>query len=337
MMKLIKILVVIALILAVLGVNAGAVADPKRPIKESISINSVGTSVVELNNSLVDGLYLFTNDDANTTFNMFFYGYFYPRGTYYQIYEVAPSYVRYNISGTQYLIGEGGSYWGGNDHEYDVTMHATNLGSDIAKAVIQENATNSPSESNNIEVTTELRLCGRSFTAYYTLKNIGSSELTNVKYYVYNDLDVGGNGSNFKDNVAYYDAATDTLYEVNPVNNYVSGFRPLLHSTHHNLSDYYFGQLDAISNDTLIDNTQYPLVGTADAGMVVEWDVGTLMPGQSITYPVVFGVSGNSVKDFMRSLSEPCTNPVPSLTPIGIVALAGVLGLVAIVTIRRRI
>ncbi len=294
-----------------------------------------GSTLVNLENNVVNWTTLET--DENGYFYMGFYDYEYPVDTLYSISWVAPSYVRYNIGASEYLIGESGSYWGGSDREYDVTMHATSIEDtperEIAKAVIQENATNSPSGSKNIEVSCELELLddNRYFLATYKICNIGNNTLTNVKFYVYNDLDVGGSWGN---DIAYYDSSTDTFYQVDQVNNYVCGFRPVVHSTHHNLSDWWGGQMDAIANDVLVDNNKYPDTGTDDCGMVVEWDVGTLNPGDCVEYPVYFCVSDTSVADFMSCFPAP--TPVPTLTPIGLIALAGLLSTIAAMSIKMR-
>ncbi len=216
-------------------------------------------------------------------------------------------------------------------------MHATSIEDtperEIARAVIQENATNSPSGSKNIEVSCELKLLddNRYFLATYKICNIGSNTLTNVKFYVYNDLDVGSSSGN---DIAYYDPSTDTFYQVDVVNNYVCGFRPVVHSTHHNLSYYWEGQMDAIANDVLVDNNKYPDTGTADCGMVAEWDVRTLNPGDCVEYPVYFCVSDTSVADFMSCFPKPA--PVPELTPIGLIALICLLSVVLAMSIRIR-
>ncbi|MGB7532146.1 MAG: hypothetical protein WA977_04095 [Halobacteriota archaeon] len=294
-----------------------------------------GSTEVDLENNVVNWTTLYTEEEDDY-FEMGFEDYYYPVDAEDSIYWVAPSYVRYNVSASEYLIGEWGSYWGGNDREYDVTMHATSIEDtpqrEIARAVIQENATNSPSGSTNINVSCELELLddNRYFLATYKVCNIGSNTLTNVKFYVYNDLDVGSDTGN----IAYYDPSTDTFYQVNPANNYVCGFRPVIHSTHHNLSYYWEGQMDAIADDVLVDNNKYPDTGTDDCGMVAEWDVGTLNPGDCVEYPVYFCVSDTSVADFMSCFAKPVA--VPALTPIGLIALVGLLSVIVAMSIKIR-
>ena len=173
-----------------------------------------------------------------------------------------------------------------------------------------------------------------------TLTNIGTETITDVvlKRCVDLDIDTGGiNGWAGFDNIFDIDytrnivyAYTTETYPYDPrppgVESHYVGIAGCPTADYYDVDDWD----DYYQRDSPINFISYPVFG--DYMATQQWNFGTMDPGDSKTVNVIYSV-GYTLSD----LHGCAPAPVPALTPIGLIALVGLLSVIAAVSIRTTV
>ena len=172
--------------------------------------------------------------------------------------------------------------------------------------------------SDDINVTRSIMVPSgqKYFVVKYCIENINGSDLTNFRFFQGVDYDAGDAGTDDEGGYAYDFVWTHDLDD--GFGTYV-GFTGDRTSDHHSVDEYteMWNDLEAGSlNDANYYNT--------DVGVGLEWDLGNLHDGETECLNVTF---------FFRD-QEPAQAPI--LTPIGLIALVGLLSVIAAMNIKIR-
>lgn len=164
------------------------------------------------------------------------------------------------------------------------------------------------------------------FVVKYCIENIKGTALPDFKFYQYADYDVelglldeGG-----------YDASGDFVWshDLDDTGITYVGFSSSDTFSSKHASDSWPNTRAMVMSDSL-DNSNYY---AGDVEVALEWDLGELQDGetQCLTVKFAFADSYDELKNILALA------PVPILTPIGLVALVGLLSGIAAISIRKR-
>ena len=124
---------------------------------------------------------------------------------------------------------------------------------------------------------------GTYFKICYKLTNITDQPLENLRFFELVDFDIPWTGEH-GDDVGWYDAQTDFVW-VSDENWFQNGFTGNRKSSHHSVNNYSY-VIDEDANDGELDDNNEAKYN--DPGIGLQWDVGTLQPGQSWDLDVTF-------------------------------------------------
>lgn len=147
------------------------------------------------------------------------------------------------------------------------------------------------SSGGQIQVTKEVTLLTGSYKYFdikYTLKNLHSGNLTDVRFFQVADLDIGGSGGDY----GWYYGPTDYVYQ-NDDNYFKNGITGSIPSSQHGMDGYSSNNSDFLDGE-LNGLDKYPATdgSTADVGVSIGWNLGTLTPNQEWTVTVHFAFGG---------------------------------------------
>jgi hypothetical protein len=170
-------------------------------------------------------------------------------------------------------------------------------------------------ESDDINVTRSIMVPSgqKYFVVKYCIENINGSDLANFRLFQGVDYDVA---SGPDDEGGYADDFVWAHDLDDSYGTYV-GFSGDIPSDHHSVgySDYMWNDLETGSlNDA---NYYY-----GDPGVGMQWDLGTLNASDTICLNVTF---------FFEDQKQ-----APALTPVGLIALLGLLSIVAAISMKKR-
>ena len=160
-----------------------------------------------------------------------------------------------------------------------------------------------------VQIQTEVRLpeSGKYFYIVYTVTNLSSSEtLTDVAFYEY----VEPNADHSDTETTAYDSVRSMVYSYNPDQPYM-GVAICSPADAYDISDFWTypdGVLAHIESDTLNNN---PGPYTGDSGFALQWDVGTLAPGEQFIKTIIFAVD-----DDLSALQQTMDGAMALVDPI---------------------
>ncbi len=138
----------------------------------------------------------------------------------------------------------------------------------------------------------------RQFDIEYVLTNTSQTvTLENVRFFQGVDYDIYDPGNDY----GWYAENNDIVWQ-NDDSYFRNGFGGSRRSSHHDCNGYSSMWSD-ISNGELNDLDKYPETGTADVGVALQWDAGSLAPGVSWDLTVTFyfgeaaGIQANAGPD----------------------------------------
>ena len=160
-----------------------------------------------------------------------------------------------------------------------------------------------------VQIKTEVRLpeSGKYFYIVYTVTNLSSSEtLTDIAFYEY----VEPNADHSNTETTAYDSVRSMVYSYNPDQPYM-GVAICSPADAYDISDFWTypdGVLAHIEYDTLNNN---PGPYTGDSGFALQWDVGTLVPGEQFIKTIIFAVD-----DDLSALQQTMDGAMALVDPI---------------------
>lgn len=160
---------------------------------------------------------------------------------------------------------------------------------------------------NSIEVKTEATLLKdkKWMLIKYTLRNKGSSAISNVKFYHGADFDV--DHVTYSNDYGGYDSTLKLLYEYDYDGKPYVGFASSLNPAKYDVSQYQ--QIwSRINSDSLAMGNSY---GMGDVGVAFRWDFGTLYPGETKEIPIVLGAGAS-----LSNLKNEINNGLGYISPV---------------------
>ena len=124
---------------------------------------------------------------------------------------------------------------------------------------------------------------GTYFKICYKLTNITEQPLEDLRFFELVDFDIPWTGAH-GDDVGWYDAQTDFVW-VSDENWFQNGFTGNRKSSHHSVNNYSY-VIEGDANDGNLDDNNESKYN--DPGIGLQWNVGTLQPGQSWDLDVTF-------------------------------------------------
>jgi len=181
--------------------------------------------------------------------------------------------------------------------------------------------------SDDINVTRSIMVPSgqKYFLVKYCIVNIKGSDLTNLRFFQGVDYDAGDAGA--WDEGGYAEDFVWTHDLDDGYGTYV-GFTGDRTSDHHSVDGFSEMWSDLVAG-SLNDANYY----NGDVGVGLEWDLGTLRAGETVCLTVKFAFADSY--DELRNMLGGVA--VPSLTPIGLIALVGLLSVIAAVSIRTTV
>lgn len=124
---------------------------------------------------------------------------------------------------------------------------------------------------------------GTYFKICYKVTNITDQPIEDIRFFELVDFDIPWTGAH-GDDIGWYDALTDFVWVKDEAwfQNGFTGNRP---SSHHSVNQYYYVIFEDANDGVLDDNAES---NYNDPGIGLQWDVGTLQPGQTWDLDVTF-------------------------------------------------
>jgi hypothetical protein len=152
----------------------------------------------------------------------------------------------------------------------------------------------------NITQKVIIRDNSRWFATIYYIENIGSTTITNLRFFQGMDWNFNGD---FSDDYGFYNSSVDTVYGYDsnaaPGDIQYGGFSSNIPSSAHDVGNYYSDIWTGIDQDNLQNRNSY----YRDAGVALAWDKPSLAPGEMWIVPVIWGL-GFTKEDMVAQIND---------------------------------
>ena len=139
---------------------------------------------------------------------------------------------------------------------------------------------------NALRVERSIRIApgdGTYFKVCYKVTNITDQPIADVRFFELVDFDIPWTGEH-GDDIGWYDSLTDFVW-VKDESWFQNGFTGNRPSSHHSVNQYYYVIFEDAGDGVLDDNAESSY---NDPGIGLQWDAGTLQPGQTWDLDVTF-------------------------------------------------